>query len=315
MTKKFIKVIISLVMLTIVFLQADLEKLQHVIRNIPAQTLVIVFIGYVIGQFLSAFKWWLIVRYAGIDTSFKQALKAYFLGMYVNCFGLGTVGGDLARGILVAGGTPKKAQGVASVLVDRIHGLCVLGCIALCAGALWGEPAGVPSVRYLLLGLVAAILCVWIIGPEFFLRFFPKHRFTAKLQEMCTVLPRRPGALFAITLVAIAFHLLQLSLHIPISIGVGTPLTFSQILTTIPIVNIVSTLPISWQGLGVRENAYRFFLAGLLAPEAAIAFGAIWFVAVTLASAIGGIVAAVTGDLKKDLTAAPLVTRPSGSLP
>jgi hypothetical protein len=170
-------------------------------------------------------------------------------------------------------------------------------------------------VRYLLLGLVAAILCVWIIGPEFFLRFFPKHRFTAKLQEMCTVLPRRPGALFAITLVAIAFHLLQLSLHIPISIGVGTPLTFSQILTTIPIVNIVSTLPISWQGLGVRENAYRFFLAGLLAPEAAIAFGAIWFVAVTLASAIGGIVAAVTGDLKKDLTAAPLVTRPSGSLP
>jgi hypothetical protein len=69
----------------------------------------------------------------------------------------------------------------------------------------------------------------------------------------------------------------------------------------VPFVNIASSLPISWNGLGVREKSYQtFFVAsapGLMTSEQAIAFGALWLLAVMTTSAIGGIVAFVSGDL------------------
>lgn len=66
----------------------------------------------------------------------------------------------------------------------------------------------------------------------------------------------------------------------------------------IPFVNILGSLPISWQGLGVRETAYIFFLSSYLSNEQAVAFGAMWFLGVTVSSAIGGVVSALTGELK-----------------
>ena len=69
----------------------------------------------------------------------------------------------------------------------------------------------------------------------------------------------------------------------------------------IPFVNIAASLPISWNGLGVREKSYETFLVAsspaLMTSEQAIAFGALWLLAVMTTSAIGGIVALISGDL------------------
>jgi uncharacterized membrane protein YbhN (UPF0104 family) len=80
--------------------------------------------------------------------------------------------------------------------------------------------------------------------------------------------------------------------------GFGTHIPWHVLLVTIPVVNILSTLPISWNGLGVRENGYVFFLAPLiLSREQAVAFGAMWLFAMTISSAIGGLVAALSKDV------------------
>jgi len=81
----------------------------------------------------------------------------------------------------------------------------------------------------------------------------------------------------------------------------GISIPFTTLLLVIPFVNIVCSLPISWNGLGVREKAYTYFLAtapAIVSYEQAVAFGAIWLLAVTVSSALGGIVAISSGDLK-----------------
>ncbi|RIL10075.1 MAG: hypothetical protein DCC75_05125 [Proteobacteria bacterium] len=139
-------------------------------------------------------------------------------------------------------------------------------------------------------------MVAWFLGPAVLLRLLPAESpLRGKIQNITSVFSKHPRVLVPITLISICFHLLQISLHALMAYGLGADFPWSYLLVVIPMVNIVSTLPISWNGLGVRENAYVFLLTpGILSPEQALGFGAIWILSVTIASSIGGIVSVLT---------------------
>jgi uncharacterized membrane protein YbhN (UPF0104 family) len=263
----------------------------------------LVVVGYTTGQLISSVKWWTIARSGGITTPYPAALKAYFIGMFLNCFSFGMLGGDAARGILVAQGQPKKTEGLASVVADRIHGLIVLSCIALVTSAIMGRDRVSPDLIQLLLLLVVSCTAGWLIGPWLLPRLplMKTTRIGLKLQQVMAIFPREPKTLLFITSLSVVFHLLQISLHWIMAYGMGITISFTTLLLVIPFVNIVCSLPISWNGLGVREKAYTYFLAtapAIVSYEQAVAFGAIWLLAVTVSSAIGGIVAMMSEDMR-----------------
>ena len=302
-TKSLIKLALSIVMVGIVLWSVNFEKLQATFLTLSPVTVVLVVIGYTLGQLLSSFKWWTIAYSGGIKTPYPAALKAYFIGMFLNCFSFGMLGGDAARGILVAQGQPKKTEGIASVVADRIHGLIVLSCIALVTSAIMGRDRVAPDLIQILLLLVVGCTAGWLIGPWLLPRlpYLKNSRIGNKLQQVMAIFPRDPKTLLVITAISIVFHLTQISLHAVMAAGMGIEIPFTTLLLVIPFVNIVCSLPISWNGLGVREKAYTYFLAtapAIVSYEQAVAFGAIWLLAVTVSSAIGGIVAIISGDLR-----------------
>lgn len=270
----------------------------------PLWVIFLTIAGYLLGQIISAFKWWVIARAGGLDSSLPNALKAYFIGMFVNCFGFGIVGGDLARGMLLTEGKGHKTPAVISVVADRAHGLAVLALLGAVA-TIFFKPASIdPQLLYLLFAIGLSIVVGWFIGPKILLRLVPPTKaLHAKMLQISNVFPKDNRTIFWITLISILFHLLQITLHWIIGFGFGLNLSWTLLLVSIPFVNILSSLPISWNGLGVRENAYIFFLVpAALSNEQAIATGAIWLLAVTFSSAVGGIIAFSTknfGLLKK----------------
>ena len=98
--KSLIKILLSAVMLGLVFYSAEKRHLLETFKSISLSTVLVVVVGYTVGQLMSSVKWWTIARSGGIEVSYPAALKAYFIGMFVNCFGLGMVGGDAVRGLL-----------------------------------------------------------------------------------------------------------------------------------------------------------------------------------------------------------------------
>jgi glycosyltransferase 2 family protein len=296
--KFLIKLIISALMLFLVFRAADLEKLKSTLLAIPPWITLTVIIGYLIGQILSSLKWWIIAKHSGIDASYTKALQAYFIGMFVNCFGLGIVGGDVARGILLSQGKPQKTPAIASVVADRLHGLVVLTLIAACSWLFIGNFHLSEQLILIICTTTFCILLAWFLGPSILLRIINKEsKFRRKAEQLSQVFPKSPKILLTITVLSFFFHFLQISLHYVMGLGVGLDISWQILLTTIPIVNILSSLPISWQGLGVREKSYVYFLApAILQEEQALVFGAMWLLAVTFASAIGGIVAVLSKD-------------------
>lgn len=314
-TKSLIKLALSILMAGIVLRSVDLKNLRATFLTMSPGAVILVVVGYTIGQLISSVKWWTIARSGGITTAYPSALKAYFIGMFLNCFSFGMLGGDAARGILVAQGQPKKTEGLASVVADRVHGLIVLSCIALLTSVIMGRDRVAPDLIQLLLLLVIGCTAGWLIGPWILPRlpFMRTTRIGLKLQQVMTIFPRDLKTLTVITSLSVAFHLLQISLHWVMAYGMGITISFTTLLMVIPFVNIVCSLPISWNGLGVREKAYTYFLAtapAIVTYEQAVAFGAIWLLAVTVSSAIGGIVAMMSEDMR-NLKAQPRAERSS----
>jgi len=299
--KFFIKLAISLVLIALVLRLVHPEELIKTLATVPAWVGLSVLLGYLTSQVLSAYKWQLLLHEATVLSSIANCIKAYFIGMFANCFGLGVVGGDLVRALLVGKGEQAKTEAFASVVADRVHGLAVLAAIGTVATALFGSNIIERQLFVLLLGIGVALTIGWFLCP-ITLRFFSRRldKLKQKIDNVRAVFPTKGSIIISITLISISVHLIQIGLHKVIGIGLGVDIPWVVLLIVIPFVNILSSLPFSWNGLGVREVSYVFFFTSqfeILSQEQAVAVGAIWFVAVVLSSLIGGMVAFLTGDL------------------
>ena len=76
--------------------------------------------------------------------------------------------------------------------------------------------------------------------------------------------------------------------------GLGLTAPLSLFILCVPIANVFASLPLTLNGLGIRESAYLllFGMAGMR-KEDAIALGLLWF-AVTMAGGLTGAIAFVT---------------------
>lgn len=303
--KFFIKLGISLALLGLVLNFTDLGTLKATITQIPISYALLIVLLYGLGQCISAYRWHIIVRAAEIETTYLGTLKSYFIGMFVNCFGLGVLGGDLARGILVAEGQAMKAEAITSVVADRLQGLGVLALMGAFGGfacLLAGTYTQHFSLPWILFACGASITIGWYTGPFLIRSILPREgKLYKKIESILHVFPKDLPTVLRLLSISVFFHALQLSLTWLMARAINVDIPFEYLIVAVPLINIVSTLPISWNGLGVRENAYVFFLAsghGILTPQDAVAFGTMWLLAVTVNSAIGGIVAFLTKDFR-----------------
>lgn len=234
----------------------------------------------------------ILVRSAGLRRSYLECARAYFLGMFANSFGLGTVGGDLARALALKPEAGFRAAAFASVVADRIHGLGVLAFIGAIAIIVVRPEVMGPYGVLLAWAAVIGLGVFWVAGPALLLRFVPHHhRFRATAVRVASAFPRSPKPFFTATALSAMLHFLQIFMHILMVRALAAPLTTGYLFATVPVANILSSLPISVQGLGVRESSYLFlFIPAGASKEVAVAIGAIWFISVTITSAVGALI-------------------------
>ena len=156
------KVFISLAMLVVALRLVDINELKQSLLSIPLPTVAVVVVIFFFGQLLSSYKWWLLARSGSIEVPWLLAVRAYFLGMAVNCFGFGTVGGDLARAVVLGSKSRQKTTALASVFADRLHGMTVLASIGIVSMALFGRQQIGGEILVLLAACISAVVLAGI---------------------------------------------------------------------------------------------------------------------------------------------------------
>lgn len=292
--KTFVRIGLSLILASVVYLTVDRAGLMRALGSLSWQGAVTITTLYILGQVLSAMKWRVFVDGVGISRTPYEILRAYFFGMFVNVYGFGTVGGDVARALMLNPEKGKRVGALATVVADRVQGLFVLlGIGAVCILAIRPEALGKTA---LLLGLgsaagLVALLVGWWFGPRILQLVFPAHhQWGDSARRITDAFPRRAKPLLTVSFISFLFHNVQILMHLVIAWELkASPLSLALIYATVPFVNIVASLPVSiMNGLGVREAMYCFLFIPLGVPqEIAVAFGAIWLFTVTLVSSVG----------------------------
>lgn len=283
-------------MLGIVLGTADIGHLKQTFVSIPLHLIALVMVGYTVSPLLNCYRWLLFARAGGVRAPICKRCARTFSAPSSTASDWGLLAGiSLAVSFSLQEGRSRRKPLPQSRRTVSM-GLAVLALVGSFA-ALFLNHQHVPNWLLRLLAAVGpGIILCWFMMPWVVVRLFPKGggRLQRKFVRIASVFPKEISMLLFVTGLSILFHLFQIGLHRLMGYGVGVTIPFATLLFVVPFVNIVSSLPISWQGLGVRETAYIFFLyPHVLTREQAVAFGLIWLLALTCVSAVGAILAAL----------------------
>ena len=248
---------------------------------------------FLCSQLASGWRWAELGRPLGFNFSRLRYIQLYFEGMFFNLCLPSSIGGDVLKAYWLAPNTAGRVLAGCTVLADRavgMVGLCVIGTTALVARAL------ALSVR---LGGARRHWCYWrrrLAAVSLGLRvwkwlagFLPADSRLARLAEQLMPYHDRPEVLrrsIGWGLVVQGLNVLTVA-EIGHAIGLGIPL--AAYCVAVPAVSLLTTLPLSIGGVGVREGGLAWMLASYgVSEELGVTLGLLWFLITIAGGLIGG---------------------------
>jgi uncharacterized protein (TIRG00374 family) len=126
-----LKLALAALLIWYVIDKAGWENIRSSLANID-RTGWLIGLGLVIlANCLSMYRWHLLMRSVGLNSSFFLALRLGFIGVFFSNIVPGLTGGDVVKAVYVTRENPgQRASAVMSVAVDRIIGIVALALIA-----------------------------------------------------------------------------------------------------------------------------------------------------------------------------------------
>jgi uncharacterized protein (TIRG00374 family) len=252
---------------------------------------------------LWAVRWYFILRAAGEKIAFRRVFSTTLVGNFFTLFLPEVVGSDLARMTEVSDDERPRANIVSTVLLDRVVGLVSLILMALVALLFSSQFVNVQSVFLVIGGLLAAFAVGWVL---FFNRRFIEwwfHRLfklpvvnrleqsIRNLYEALYALHNQPRLLVRSLLMALLVQSIEILSVIVLAQGSGLTVSPVYFFMFLPIVWLLTTLPISMSGLGVREGAFAFFFGQVgVSSDEAVALGLLFYSLRVLTGLVGGLI-------------------------
>lgn len=255
---------------------------------------------------LGTIRWQWVLRVQGLNLSFWRVTSIVYIGMFFNTFMLGSTGGDVIKAWYVAHETHhKKAESVATVLVDRVIGLFGLFVIALVMMGIYHQRV-FDDVRLrtfaivTLGGVVATVAGILVTfwrgfadkfgGLRARLQRLPRYETLRRLVEACRVYTTHPVVLGKTLLLTLGVHGLSMLSIVFIARGMGivTKNGIIDYFLYLPIINSITAIPISISGFGVRELMYAEMLGEVGVSESqAVALSLLGYLAGLFWSMLG----------------------------
>jgi len=250
-------------------------------------------LAFFLSLLLGAWQWDLLLRHQNVQVAYRKLLHAYNLGTFLN-FVLPTgVGGDVVRAITVHRESRGGAKSFAATVLDRFAGLFTLSIFAFVAalllaserhGAFFARLVFLTGAAFLAFAVAAALLfsrrALGWLAPV--VRFLGEGRlFTMAKDLRHAFLEYRAARALVGKVLSISFatQLLRISVHAFCAHALGLHIAFAWFLLFVPVVALISVLPISVGGWGLREGAQKTFFAlpgvmiGVSSPQEAASMG------------------------------------------
>lgn len=295
-----LKVGVSSLLLYILFRNIDIAAFWRTIASADPAGIAGVAVLFVAIQALSAYRWSVILA-KDMDLAYSRVFSIYLVGMFFNNFLPTLVGGDVVKGYYLYKRSGRGDVSVASIFLDRYSGFTALMCItaaALTAG--YGLVEGTPLVTILvvILALYAGISMVlwvstlhgWAMRLSARVGFLGINTKIDTLYRALMSYKSRGDVLAKAFALSLGVQGGVILTHYILGRALGIEVSFAYYFLFVPITTVVSMIPVSLSGLGLREGAFVYLFTRFGATaEQALTLSLIWFAVLVVVSLAGGV--------------------------
>lgn len=269
------KVAVSLLLLGLLARSLDLSAVAGTLTRLPPLPLLAACVLLIVQTLVLGFRWWLVMEAVGTRLPLRKILPITFIGVFFNQVLPTSFGGDAVRMYQACRLGITYDRAIIGVLLERAGG--VLGLTVIVALGVWATE-GLIDDAWLRYGLIAALpvafLGAGMVGtldrlPERWRRW----RLLRDLARLATDSRRvffSPGIAVPLLLLSLLSHALLATAAYVLAEGLGLGIGFWACLALVSTVILITMIPVSFAGWGLREGAMVALLAfaGVGAPDA-----------------------------------------------
>lgn len=309
--KTWLKLILTVILLGALLRLVGWRETWVTLRSANPRYLVLAVFLYMLTMWVRAWRWQVFLEGQGIRVPASRLTYLYFVGSFFNMVLPSGMGGDVVKYYELArhdrgDQAHFRARVASSVLADRICGLMVLFLMGT-AVAPWARGLGIEMTLALLValtlaGVVGLALVLNVRVREWFETHVPFARALINRRGIRGLYASLDGytrpILLRATFYSLLFNILIIIINVVIGWAYNVHIDLMYYLIFVPIFSFTLALPISINGLGVREGAYvALFTQAGVAHSVALAMS-LTFYAVTLAIGLmGGVLYVVENAL------------------
>ena len=329
---RILKVVVSLGLLAYLVHRAGWAGMMAVFRSADTAGLALALLVYLATVVLISWRWQILLASQKVGISFGRLVRLYFIGFFFNNFLPTSIGGDIYRVLGAGRHSGRRATVAASVLVERLMGMLAVSTLAILAAVVVVRQLADGGVQWLTLGF--GVIMLTLMAVFFHRRTFGlAERLTRRislwglegkllrLYDALNMFKQRRSALLMVFFLSLAYQLLIVLFSFLVGRALGLAIPLRYFLLCVPFTVIISLVPISINGLGVRESGYVFLLAKIgYSGSQAVSLSLLIYGLSLLASVVGGIAYMTQGSwpeaarrsAARDLSLNPAGVDPAG---
>ena len=296
-----IKAAVTLLLFYLLFRKMDFQELGATMAGARLDILLAAFMLLWVAHFICIFRWRMLMRPLMPAFSLRRLFEIYCIGLFFNLTFPTAVGGDVVK--IYYAGKPSRlfAQSFAATFLDRDAGMLAMMIIAGTATLIMPvHVAGIPVVLLVWISFAAFIAVNIVIFMPSLHRLLTRilHRMRLSktagrvdaISSAFQIMGRHAVILFYALLISVINQFLVLTVSWVTARALNLDVAFLYFLVVIPVITLISMIPISLNGYGLREYAFvSLFSAIGVTRESAFALGIIGSVMILLSAVPGGI--------------------------
>ncbi len=257
---------------------------------------------FLLSNLIGSWVWARLLRAQGVPIPYRKAASYYFVGLFFNNFLPSNIGGDIARISDASKHADHMSPVFSATLMDRLIGVLAMALVAVLASF-----AAID--RFHLYALYTIMVITFLVFLGFFLSIFNRTILTAfewpfrvvgarSIERAITRLMddlhgfRSQGrVLLAAFAGSLVVQVSRILVHYLVGLALGVGAAVGYYFLFVPALAALISLPISLNGLGIREGAgvVLFQMAGMT-REQAFSVPFLTYMVSVLISLLGGLI-------------------------
>jgi len=256
--KNIIKLIITIILFYLLFRHVDFTLLLQLLVNSHGGWIFVALLMQLISTYVAAYRWFKISQLLLFKERLSFYVQSYFKGSFFNQVLPSSIGGDAVRMLDLTNKKYDKKEAFFAVFVDRVIGLVGLLVLNLLASLLFFgtfEKNFSMLIIFITLGGILSFTALFHFHRISFLAKYKYLNLFVRLANRLNKLYASRALLFKHIGISIVVHFFSILTMYGLSLSLSLDLSFQTLLIAVPPVFLLTIVPISLAGWGVREGA------------------------------------------------------------